>query len=83
VSGPRRALCERVVRDLLAGYVAGTLDAPDAAALERHLQGCPPCAAYLATYRATVGLARAARPEMPAEMAARLRAFLLERLGAG
>lgn len=49
--------------------------------LEQHLQDCPPCRAYLATLRATRDLTRAAgQVEMPDEMKARLRQFLLARL---
>ena len=67
--------------DVLADYLDGALPPEEAAALERHLAGCEPCRAYLATYRRTRALgARAARLEMPDEMKIRLRQFLLERL---
>ena len=72
----------RDVNGLLVDYVDGALPPEVAAALEHHLAGCEPCRAYLATYRKTRALgARAARVEMPDEMRARLRQFLLERLG--
>ena len=49
--------------------------------LEQHLQDCPPCRAYLATLRATRDLTHAAgQVEMPDEMKARLRQFLLARI---
>ena len=62
--------------DVLADYVDGTM--PDLAAeLERHLAGCDPCRAYLATYRTTRALVSAAAAvEMPDEMKTRLRRFL-------
>ncbi|MBI2206640.1 MAG: hypothetical protein HYU41_22625 [Candidatus Rokubacteria bacterium] len=42
---------------------------------------CEPCQAYLATYRRAVELGAAGgRVEMPAEMKARLREFLLSTL---
>ena len=50
--------------------------------LERHLDACGPCRAYLATYRKTRELgARAARVEMPQEMKTLLRALLAAQLG--
>ena len=71
-------------RDVIAvldDYVDGALTPEDVAALERHLAGCEPCRAYLATYRRTRALgAQAARLEMPHEMRDRLREFLRERL---
>jgi len=49
--------------------------------LERHLEDCAPCRAYLATFRATRHLThRAGQVEMPPEMQARLRQFLLRQL---
>jgi anti-sigma factor RsiW len=73
--------CHDVI-DVLADYVDGALAPEDVAALERHLAGCEPCRAYLATYRRARALgAQAARLEMPDEMRTRLRQFLLERLG--
>ena len=72
--------CHDVI-DVLADYLDQALAPEDAAALERHLAGCEPCRAYLATYRRARALgARAASLEMPGEMKARLRQFLLERL---
>ena len=72
--------CHEVI-ELLADYLDQALTPEVAAALDRHLADCEPCRAYLATYRRTRALgARAARVEMPDEMKARLRQFLLERL---
>ena len=72
--------CHDVI-DVLADYLEQALTPEMAADLERHLAGCEPCRAYLATYRRTRALgAQAARLEMPDEMKARLRQFLLERV---
>ena len=72
--------CHDVI-DVLADYLDQVLPPEIAADLERHLAGCEPCRAYLATYRRTRALgAHAARLEMPDEMKARLREFLLARL---
>ena len=71
----------RDVIELLDDYVEGALAPEDVSALERHLAGCLPCRAYLATYRKTRALgAQAARLEMPDEMTTRLRQFLRERV---
>ena len=66
---------------LLSDYLEA-LCGPDAIEqLEAHLRDCAPCRAYLATFRRTRDLTRAAgMVEMPPEMKARLRQFLLERL---
>lgn len=61
--------CKEFIEDLLADHVDGTLEPEAVGELEAHLIKCPPCVAYLNTYRKTrnvVGLAGAAR--MPPEM---------------
>jgi len=71
-------------RELIAvldDYLDGTLPGDMRAELESHLAGCEPCRAYLATYRKTRALGSAAgRVCMPSELAARLRAFLADKL---
>ena len=71
--------------DLLADYLDTALGPEALGELEAHLRDCPPCQAYLRTYRRTSALAgdvqRAdASADMPDEMKARLRAFLLAQL---
>ena len=47
------------------------------------MRDCAPCRAYLNTYRKTRALVgQEGRVEMPEEMRAHLRRFLLDRLGA-
>jgi anti-sigma factor RsiW len=66
---------------LLADYLEASLGDERVARLEEHLRDCPPCIAYLNTYRRTRDLAAAeGRVEMPEEMKARLRAFLREQV---
>jgi anti-sigma factor RsiW len=61
--------------DVLDDYIDGVMPAE----LERHLVGCEPCRAYLATCRKTRALGAAvALAEMPEEMWARLRRFLAD-----
>jgi anti-sigma factor RsiW len=70
--------------EVLADYVEGAMPPEHAAELERHLAGCEPCRAYLATYRKTRALGAAAvRLDMPAEMRARLHRFLVDQLRRG
>jgi anti-sigma factor RsiW len=72
--------CHDVI-EVLADFVDGVMPVALAAALERHLDGCDPCRAYLATYRKTRALGAAAgRIDMPAEMQERLRRFLTDTL---
>jgi anti-sigma factor (TIGR02949 family) len=68
--------CQDLI-EVLDDYLDGTLPADRRGDLERHLEECAPCRAYLATYRKTRELgAAAARVEVPEEMKARLRRFL-------
>lgn len=67
--------------EVLADYLEATLASEEVRRLDAHLAECPPCRAYLNTYRRTREIAgRVSAVEMPPEMRARLRAFLLERL---
>ena len=69
--------------DIIADFRDETLASSAVDELEAHLGDCEPCRVYLNTYRKTRGLVRAAgRVEMPEELTARLRRFLLGRLGA-
>jgi anti-sigma factor RsiW len=76
--------CKEVILDFLSDYLDAALGPDLVAALERHLRDCPPCIAYLNTYRKARELTgQVARVEMPEEMKARLRQFLLENLAKG
>ena len=71
----------RAVIAVLDDFVDGVMPAALAAELERHLEGCEPCRAYLATYRKACALGAASgRVDMPTEMQARLRRFLADTL---
>jgi anti-sigma factor RsiW len=66
---------------LLADYLDMELGPQALARFERHLEGCDPCQAYLATYRRTKTLAaKSSRVEMPPEMRRRLADFLVQEL---
>jgi hypothetical protein len=66
--------------ELLADYIDGSLPQDQIAQLEWHLDGCPPCVAFVNTYKGTVNAARRLRehPEthLPAELRQKLIAFL-------
>ena len=73
--------CQEAIA-LLADYLEAVLGEEVLRDLEAHLLDCPPCVAYLNTYRRTRDLAaRVNRVEMPAELQERLRAFLQIQLG--
>jgi len=72
--------CEQVIA-LLADFLDQALASDVGEALEAHLQGCGPCQAYLKTYAKTRRLVGGlGPPEMPPELKARLREFLLQQL---
>ena len=80
----RRLMCKEFIMDFLSDYLDGMLTSDVVADLERHLQDCKPCLAYLKTYKKTRELTgRAGRVEMPPEMRARLREFLRKQLSTG
>ncbi len=67
--------------EVLAEFLDQTLPPDIVDTLEAHLRDCAPCRAYLRTYEKTRGLVgHMGRTEMPAELKARLRAFLVAQL---
>ena len=76
--------CREFIEEFLPEYLEGSLDPGLVRDLERHLEACKPCVAFLNTYRRVAGLARGAEPaEMPAEMRAVLVRVLGERFRPG
>jgi anti-sigma factor RsiW len=51
--------CREIIA-FLADYLDGTLDPAARAEFDRHLAVCPSCVAYLASYAATIRMAKAA-----------------------
>ena len=77
---PTSLTCKDAI-EILADFLDRTLTADVVERLTQHLRDCPPCAVYLRTYRKTRDLvAHAGRVEMPAELRARLRRFLVGEL---
>jgi hypothetical protein len=74
--------CQDAIQ-IMGDYLEAALGMALGADLERHLAECDECIAYLNTYRRTRELVGGtARREMPPQLKARLRAFLLARLAA-
>ncbi|MFN7133200.1 MAG: anti-sigma factor family protein [Myxococcales bacterium] len=70
--------------ELLCDYLDGALPPDTAAELEAHLAACPPCVAFVNTYRSTTPTCRKAlEAAMPEELAGRLTAFLRGKIGKG
>jgi anti-sigma factor RsiW len=66
--------------ELLMDYLEGVLSETDREAIEAHVGGCPRCVAFVASYRDTPRILRAATAaELPTDVAASLRRFLAER----
>jgi len=67
----------REIAELLDDYVTGELSPESSAELERHLDGCASCLAYVESYRKVVALGRELPDEpMPGELVRRLRSLL-------
>lgn len=65
-------VCKEVI-GFLDEYVEDRVDGARRAEFERHLERCASCRAYLASYRETIAMARAASPaieDVPAELIA-------------
>jgi anti-sigma factor RsiW len=77
-ASPSRSEMEcRRIAELLGDYLEGTLPKRTAELLEWHIDACPPCVAFVNTYRGTVNVTRALRDvEIPSELKARLLAVL-------
>jgi anti-sigma factor RsiW len=70
------ARCQECI-DLLVDYLEGDLPPERARALDIHLEMCPPCVAFVRTYKGTVDVARELpAQEIPPELTQRLLDFL-------
>ena len=71
-SVPSRVMCAQATA-LLLDYVTGTLDPATTLVLERHLERCDDCVAFVQTYKATLRATRTLRyDDMPEELQHRL-----------
>jgi predicted anti-sigma-YlaC factor YlaD len=70
----------RKIADLLSDYLDGTLPKRTAELLEWHIDGCPPCVAFVNTYRGTLNATRSLRDvDIPPELKKRLLTVLRSR----
>lgn len=71
-------LCCKECLDLLYDYLEGNLDTPIKTSLEEHFQDCPPCIAFLKTYKSTSQLCRETlgKQEIPEAVQSKLQEFL-------
>ena len=71
-----RQTCREIV-EVLCDYLEGELPQEAREELDRHLADCPPCLAFLKSYKSTSQLCRALRPEdVPEELRRRVENFL-------
>jgi len=73
-------ICCKECIDLLYDYFEGSLDQETTISLEEHFQDCPPCIAFLNTYKSTTLLCRDTlnQIEIPDEVRLTLQNFLKE-----
>lgn len=48
----------RQIAELLGDYIEGTLPTATRDLIDWHIEGCPPCVAFMNTYRSTVAATR-------------------------
>lgn len=76
MSEPKSIEC-REIADLLGDYLDGTLPKRLSDLIEFHIEGCPPCVAFVNTYRGAVNATSKLREvAIPAELKQRLLAVL-------
>jgi RNA polymerase sigma-70 factor, ECF subfamily len=78
VRQPKPGRCKAMFAEL-SNYLDDQMDDSLCKELEKHLDGCEPCKAFLSTLEATIQQCRKSPPDSPnAKMAARLRKQLME-----
>lgn len=71
--------CPRLA-SLLSDYIEGRLPDNVRTELERHLEGCTECTAFVGTFKSTVSLLQSLNEDdLPEELRLRLKAFLDDR----
>jgi hypothetical protein len=76
MSGDIGLECKEIAR-LLGDYLDGLLPRHQAELLEWHIEGCPPCVAFVNTYKGTINAAKKLQEvEIPTELKNRLISFL-------
>lgn len=75
-------ICCKECLDLLYDYLEGVLDPKVSSDLKEHFEDCPPCIAFLETYKTATKICRDTlkKVEIPEEVQASLRSFLNEHI---
>lgn len=74
--------CKDSIHKLL-DFLDGELSSDESAQLQQHLEACPPCKDFMATYRATPGMCKKAlAKKMPEELSAKLSQLIKNRIAA-
>jgi len=73
-------ICCKECLDLLSDYLDGDLDPKSSAALEEHFQDCPPCIAFLNTFKTSTHICREtlSQVEIPEIVQVKLKEFITE-----
>jgi hypothetical protein len=73
-------ICCKECIDLLHDYIEGSLDQNTSKSLKEHFEECPPCIAFMNTYKSTTTLCRDTlnQIEIPDEVRHTLQRFLKE-----
>lgn len=73
-------ICCKECIDLLYDYIEGSLSQDISKSLEEHFEECPPCIAFLNTYKSTTTLCRETlnQIKIPDEVRHTLQSFLKE-----
>jgi anti-sigma factor RsiW len=71
-------ICCKECLELLHDYIEGELSAEVHTSLEDHLEDCPPCIAFLSTYKATIRMSQTTLKsnEIPDIVKERLKEFV-------
>lgn len=71
-------ICCKECLDLLFSYLEGELDPKTAAELDEHFGDCPPCIAFLKTYKTTTAISRETlgKIDIPDEVRMKVQEFL-------
>ena len=76
---PTELECRRIA-ELLADYIDGTLPRETRELIDWHIEGCPPCVAFVNTYRGTIDAVKKLRDTtIPPELKQRLLTVLQNR----
>ena len=71
-------ICCKECLDLLHDYLEGELSPNMSASLEEHFADCPPCIAFVNTYKSTTNICRSAlkETEIPDTVKSKLKEFV-------